>query len=176
MSTVRVDSRHLLSKAYFGEGGSYYQVLKREWIMSFGSGIGSFLTTVNKFSGELINADGEKIALDFDSVKLSYIEDYQFSFSLGLEDNPGSKNELTLEAGKLQLEPRQTYPIGPKLPIKASFGWEGYIEYLPPDYSGSLSIEDISEDENGKIGLTVSFSLYYGEEMEVKFSTLKLST
>ncbi|MGR3887772.1 hypothetical protein [Pseudomonas sp. 1152_12] len=147
--------------------------------MSFGSDMGSFLTTVNKFSGELINADGEKIALDFDSVELSYIEDYQFFVRLGLEGNPGSKNELTLEAGKLK--PRQTYPIGLRpLPIQASFGWEGYLEYLPPDYSGSLRIEHISEDENGKISLTVSFSLYYqaedGEEMEVKFSTLKLST
>ncbi|EZP65268.1 MULTISPECIES: hypothetical protein [Pseudomonas] len=146
--------------------------------MSFGSDIGSYLTSSDKFEAHLIIEGEEPTPINFDTYEVSYIEGFQFFIRLGLEDNPGSKNELTLEARELKTG--QTYPIGPQAPgIKASFGLEGYVEYFPADYSGFLTVERIERSDVGNTTLSLRFSIYFKPdgkpEMEVSCQTLELS-
>ncbi|WP_460137472.1 hypothetical protein [Pseudomonas sp. S1_E04] len=135
-------------------------------------------TASNEFKADVIRS----VPINFDALELSsYIEGYQLRIRLGIMDNPGSKNELTLEADNLPLEPGMKYDIGPPpFPIQASFGLEGYLEYLPKSYSGNLSVNHLSDDGAGKASIDVSFSIKWqtgnGEGMEVKCSTLRLST
>ncbi|PRA23962.1 hypothetical protein [Pseudomonas poae] len=150
--------------------------------MSFGSDMGEVSTSSDGFKAELIVEDQMPIPISFDKLELeSYIEGYQIIIRLGIEDNPGSKNELTLEAGQLKLSPAMTYSIGPdSMPIKASFGWEGLVDSLPSSYWGSLTVNSLSTDEKGKTAIKVSFSIEWetkdGKEMTLNGSELQLST
>ncbi len=147
--------------------------------MGFGSDMGNFLPSDNEFSGYLVNERDEKDSVDFDAFELIYIEGSYCFIRLGLEHRPGSKNELTLEAGQLQLRPGMTYPLGPKpCAVQATFGWEGYLEFLPPDYSGSVTIKQMSKTDD-KTVLSGSFSIYFTapsqEEMELRCTHFQIS-
>ena len=145
--------------------------------MSFGSEMGNFLTSKDEFKADL----NQTVPINFNAFKLTYIKGNQLFIRLGLEDNPGSKNELTLKAGELVLGAAMTYPIGPKpLPIQANFAMEGYLEYLPLDYWGHLTISSLVTDGAGTAMIQASFSIGWqadgGNEMEVRCSTLTIST
>lgn len=150
--------------------------------MSTGSDTGRAPASSNEFKADLIIGNERRVAINFDDLELSsYIEGYQLRIRLGIMDKPGSKNELTLEANTLLLKPGMTYPIGPPpFLIQASFGLEGYLEYLPKSYSGNLSVNHLSDDRAGKTSIDASFSIQWQtaneEEMEVRCSTLRLST
>ena len=147
--------------------------------MGFRSDMGNFLSSDDGFSGYLIsNDDDKKEVVDFDALEL-IIDGSYCCIRLGLEHRPGSKNELTLEAGQLQLRPGMTYPLGPKpCAVQATFGWEGYLEFLPPDYSGSVTIKQMSKTDD-KTVLSGSFSIYFTapnqEEMELRCTHFQIS-
>lgn len=150
--------------------------------MSFGSDMGKFLTSSEAFEAQLLIGDREPVAIPFDKRELeSYIKDYQLIIRMGIEDAPGSKNELTLEAGQGPLKSGMTYVIGsgPQAFIKASFALKGYIEYFPSDdYSGSLTIKQLSTDSNGKTILSGLFSIYFksnDEDVKVNCSAFQVS-
>ncbi|MFL1543732.1 hypothetical protein [Pseudomonas sp. O39] len=150
--------------------------------MNFGSYMGKCLTSSDEFDASLIIRHKKPIPINFDNLELeSYIEGYQLRIRLGIENSPGSRNELTLEADQLLLKPGVTYPIGPKsLPVRASFGLEGYVEHLPSIYWGNLDVNNIYTDKAGKTSINVSFSIGWddkqGKEMEIKCSMLQVST
>lgn len=144
--------------------------------MSFGSEMGAFLTSSDEFKADLVTT----VPINFDAFELIYIKDYQLFIRLGLKDNPSSKNEMIIEAGELKLGSGMTYPIGPKpLPIQASFGLAGYLEYLPQTYWGHLNIKSLVTDDAGKTTINASVLIGWetddGNEVEVRCSTLNIS-
>lgn len=150
--------------------------------MSFGTDMGAFLTSSNTLRAELIKT----VPIQFDSFELSYIEGHQLRIRLGIKDNPGSKNELTLEADgdgaerAFTLKENMTYIIGPgECLIHATFGLEGDVEYSPQEYWGNLVVKSISSDGSGEASINVRFSLGWttddGREIEVKCSTLEIN-
>ncbi|ROM51338.1 hypothetical protein [Pseudomonas rhodesiae] len=149
--------------------------------MSFGKDIGEILTSGDRFEANLIIDHGEPVPIKFDHLELeSYIKGLQLRIRLGIEDNPGSKNELTLEADKGELKAPMTYLIGPGQFIRAHFGLEGYVEYLPSSYWGSLTVNRLETDEaNNKTSMDLSFSIGWkatdGRELEVDCSKLEIS-
>jgi hypothetical protein len=163
--------------AYVQGGGSIFLVLKGEVLMSFGTDIGELLTSSNTFNADLIFGSNKKIPITFDTFELIYIEGAQFSICLGFEDNPGSKNELTLKAEGLKAG--QTYPIRPEDPgVRAAFALGNRIEYFPDEYSGSLTV-DLLEYKDGRIALSMQFSIYFKPDgkgdMEVVCHALQIT-
>lgn len=155
----------------------FLMVLKGEVLMSFGTEMGGLLTSSDEFKADLITT----VSINFDAFELIYIKDFQLFIRLGLKDNPGSNNEMIIEAGELELASGMTYPIGPKpLSIQASFGLAGYLEYLPQTYWGHLNIKSLVTDDAGKTMINASILIGWesddGNEMEVRCSTLKIST
>ena len=151
--------------------------------MSFGAIVGEALTTSNEFkAGLIIDIDeDETVPIVFDKFELIYMKGFQFFLRLGLEDKPGSKNELTLEAKELKAG--QTYPIRPQDPgVRASFALDTYVEYFPADYSGYLNVGNIERGDDGKIKVSLQFAIYFKPddkdgkpEMEVRCHALELS-
>lgn len=146
--------------------------------MSFGTEMGQFLTSSNVFKADLIIGGKKKIPLVFDIFELIYIEGYQFFIRFGLEDNPGSRNELTLEAREVKAG--QTYPIGPQDPgVRATFALEEYVGYSPEHYSGMLTVDRL-EYSDGTIDIGMRFSLCFESaeegEMEVVCQVLELTS
>ncbi len=149
--------------------------------MGFGSDMGTFLTASDEFIGDLIYEGGERVALTFDSFKLIYKEGSYCYIRLGLLDNQGTQNELKLETGQLVLKPGMTYPIGQKpLPTQATFSWEDYIDYLPHDYWGSLTVNRLITDgaETALIeaGFSIGWETDAGSEVEIQCTLLRVST
>ena len=151
--------------------------------MNFGSDMGKFLTSLNTFRAELIRT----VPIQFDSFELSYIEGHHLRIRLGIEGNPGSKNELTLEADgdgqerAFKLKENMTYIIGPEEGlIRATFGLESDVEYSPQEYWGNLSVKSISSDGSGETSIHASFSFGWttddGKDMEVRCSKLEIHT
>lgn len=150
--------------------------------MSFGSDMGEFLTSSNTFKADLIKT----VPIDFNSFELSYIEGYQLRIRLGIEEHPGSQNELTLEADgdgaqhPFTLKENMTYAIGPDEGlIHATFGLDGEVEYSPQAYWGNLTVNSIFGDGSGKTSINVGFSFAWttdeGKEIEIKCSTLEIN-
>lgn len=146
--------------------------------MSFGTEMGQFLTSSNVFKANLIIGGKKKIPLVFDIFELIYIEGYQFFIRFGLEGNPGSRNELTLEAREVKAG--QTYPIGPRDPgVRATFALEEHVGYSPEHYSGTLRVDRL-EYSDGTIDIGMRFSLCFESpeqgEMEVVCQVLELTS
>lgn len=147
--------------------------------MSFGTFIGEALTASNKFKADLIIDEKQAVPLVFDKFELGGLKGPHFFLRLGFEDKPGSKNELTLK-GK-ELKAGLTYPIRPEDPgVNAVFALDTYVEDFPSDYSGYLSVENIERSEDGKLKISLRFSLRFQRdgqpEMEVNCYALELST
>jgi hypothetical protein len=154
-----------------------FLVLKGEVLMSFGTDMGELLTSSNTFNADLIFGSNKKIPITFDTFELIYIEGAQFFIRLGFEDNPGSRNELTLEAKELKAG--QTYPIRPQAPgIRAAFALGKRIEYFPDEYSGALTVDRL-EYKDGHIALSMQFSIYFKPDgkgdMEVVCHALQIT-
>lgn len=148
--------------------------------MSFGSDMGEFLTSGDKFEASLIIDGGQSVPIRFDHLELeTYFKELQLRIRLGIKDNPGSKNELILEADEVELKVLMTYPIGQGQFIRAHFGLEGYVKYLPSSYWGSLTVNRLDTDEAGKTSMDLSFSIGWtatdGRELEVNCSKLEIS-
>lgn len=155
----------------------FLMVLKGEALMSFGTEMGGLLTSSNVFNADLIYRSKKKIPITFDTFELIYIEGSQFSICLGFEDNPGSRNELTLKAKELKAG--QTYPIRPEDPgVRAAFALGNRIEYFPDEYSGSLTVDRV-EYKDGHIALSMQFSIYFKPDgkgdMEVVCHALQIT-
>jgi len=144
-------------------------VLKGEVLMSCGTEMGEFLTSSNTFNADLIFGNKKKIPITFDTFELIYIEGSQFFIRLGFEDNPGSRNELTLEVKRpdnkpleaIEFKAGQTYPIRPQDPgIRATFAFGARIEYFPAEYSGFLTVDRL-EYKDGHLALSMQFSIYF---------------
>jgi hypothetical protein len=140
--------------------------------------MGNFLSSDDGFSGYLIsNDDDKKEVVDFDALEL-IIDGSYCCIRLGLEHRPGPKNELTLKVEPLQLTPGMTYQLGPKpCPVQVTFACEGYLESLPSDYSGSMTIDQISKTDD-KTVLGGSFSIYFTapnqEDMELRCTRFQI--
>ncbi|MDT9631217.1 hypothetical protein F6S08_08215 [Pseudomonas sp. JV449] len=152
-------------------------VLKGEVLMSFGTEMGEFLTSSNTFNADLIFGNKKKIPITFDTFELIYIEGSQFFIRLGFEGNPGSRNELTLEAKELKAG--QTYPIRPQdTGIRATFAFGARIEYFPAEYSGFLTVDRL-EYKDGHLALSMQFSIYFEPQgkgdMEVVCHALQIT-
>jgi len=156
--------------------------------MSFGSDMGTFLTSPNAFDAELTVGNEAPAAIYFDHCEVeSYIPGYQFILRAGYMDNPGSKNELFLGANPdgteqgFTLTPDMTYIIGPGVGhIHASFGLEGYVENLPNVYWGDLNCESIVTDDMGKTTFNMRFSIGWvddqGNDVELRCTALEVTT
>ncbi|WP_025855328.1 hypothetical protein [Pseudomonas sp. CHM02] len=150
--------------------------------MSFGSEMGEFLTSSNEFKADLIKT----VPIGFDNFEFGYIEGFQLRIRLGIAENPGSRNELTLEAdgdgaaNAFTLKENMTYIIGPGNGlIHATFGLEGEVAYSPKEYWGDLNVKSLSTVA-GQTTINARFSIGWetddGNEMELRCSTLKIST
>lgn len=155
--------------------------------MSFGTEMGEFLTSSNTFNADLIFGNKKKIPITFDTFELIYIEGSQFFIRLGFEDNPGSRNELTLEVKcpdnkpleAIEFKAGQTYPIRPQDPgIRATFAFGARIEYSPAEYSGFLTVDRL-EYKDGHLALSMQFSIYFEPQgkgdMEVVCHALQIT-
>ncbi|WP_438868802.1 hypothetical protein [Pseudomonas sp. L1(2025)] len=179
VSTVSVDSRCCGSSGLCSKQQQHFLKVSKEWnFMSFGSEMGGYLTTSDEFRADLIIDDQETIPIDFNSFQLTYKKGESFFIHLGLVNDSGQKNELTLSG--TVLASGMTYPISPVFKgVAARFALANYTQSLPADYSGMFNVESVNTSEYGVTTVTGSFSIYFqdaGKDLEVRCQTLKVST